>query len=138
MDERNLRMDKIIEGIINRTWRREDGRFGVFIFDSVPFAVTLENDKLCIPAGRYLCKRTRTPTYGIVFEITGVPGRTAILIHWGNIDDNSKGCVLLGESFNVWSDGSVSVASSKIAFQEFMQRAEGIDSFWLTVKETWE
>lgn len=125
---------------INRTHHREDGTFGTLDIDGLPICLTLErkwqnNEKgvSCIPAGSYLAKRIQSPKFGNTFEVTSVPSRANILIHWGNIDMDSQGCILLGESFNIWKTGQCSVASSKIAFAEFCQRLEHVDSFILEI-----
>lgn len=128
---------------INRCFSRNDGTFGMLSIDSFPICLTLErqwqnNAKgiSCIPAGSYLCKRVISPKFGRTFEVTGVPGRDAILFHAGNIDDDSHGCILLGEELSVWkADGSCSIASSKVAFLDFMARLSGIDEFELLIKE---
>jgi uncharacterized protein DUF5675 len=56
------------------------------------------------PPGEYLCRRRRSPHFGPVYEVTGVPGRSSILIHTGNFGgDVAKGflthvlgCIILG------------------------------------------
>lgn len=132
-----------MQATIIRVSRRNDGTPGVFLLDNLPIAVTLERqwkDNLpnvsCIPTGQFICKRIKSPKYGNTFQII-VPGRDLIEFHWGNIDDNTLGCVLLGENFDTWKDGSLSIASSKTAFDEFIRRTLGVDSFMLTVKEAY-
>ncbi len=57
-----------------------------------------------IPPGEYVCRVRRSPHFGPVYEVTGVPLRTLILIHTGNWGgDVSKGfrshvlgCIVLG------------------------------------------
>jgi hypothetical protein len=59
----------------------------------------------CVPAGRYRCVWVRSPRFGWVYHVTGVPERTAILIHGGNLAGDAtagwkthvQGCILLGE-----------------------------------------
>lgn len=118
-----------IKVTIQRTHLRVDGTFGVLDINGLPICVTLERvwadnkkGESCIPAGCYVARRVLSPKFGNTFEITGVNGRDAILFHWGNIDLDSHGCVLLGESFHIWNAGQCSIASSKVAFAEFMQR----------------
>lgn len=38
----------------------------------------------CIPAGQYECKIVQSPRFGRVYQVAKVPGRSQILIHWGN------------------------------------------------------
>lgn len=52
----------------------------------------------CIPPGIYKMKRAVSPHFGDVFEIVGVPGRSHILLHAGNTEEDTDGCVLLGLS----------------------------------------
>lgn len=58
----------------------------------------------CIPTGLYLCRPYSSPRFPDVYEVTGVPGRSAILFHSGNFaGDRFKGyksdvdgCILPG------------------------------------------
>lgn len=114
--------------------------YGVLISGDTPFAVTLErawNNNLkgvsCIPVGTYLCKRVNSPKFGNTFEVTGVPGRDAILFHKGNIHDDSHGCILVGEQFNPVM-GENGITASKEGFAEFLAKTADVDSFTLTVE----
>ena len=125
---------------LKRIAQNDDGTFGVLIDGMVtPFALTLENrwrnnekNISCIPEGWYICKRIISPRFGETFQITEVPGRSHILFHWGNLDDDTQGCVLLGEEFGVLG-GETAILSSKRAFKEFMTRLDGLDKFALNV-----
>jgi len=127
---------------------RLDGVTSVFldnILDQwLPFALTLERPWLnnakgisCIPAGTYICKRVDSPKFGNTFEVTGVPNRDAILLHKGNIDDDSHGCILVGEQFSVWQDNSCSISASDAGFKEFLARTVAINEFELEIREVW-
>lgn len=147
MGEDTVDIDNGIQSMIHaasllRSVYRNDGTFGIFVVDTVPICLTCERPWLnnqtgvsCIPTGVYVCKRVNSPKFGDTFEVTNVKGRSEILLHRGNIDDDSHGCIILGESFNIWTTGQVSIASSKEAFAEFLQRAVGSDSFQLDVRE---
>ena len=105
--------------IIRRVWESKSGIFGVMIDlkkDQV-FATTLENDEYAIPPGMYQLKKYSSAKYPKTFEVVGVPGRTKILLHKGNIEDHSKGCILIGEQF----EGDAILQSGK-GFKEFMNR----------------
>ena len=52
----------------------------------------------CIPTGTYSCIRHNSPSHPNTWEVTGVPDRSEILIHNGNIDTQSEGCILVGDS----------------------------------------
>ncbi|WP_018124960.1 DUF5675 family protein [Desulfovibrio oxyclinae] len=92
----------------------------------------------CIPAGRYRCRRRWSSRFGReLFEVSDVPGRTAILIHAGNTTDDIEGCVLLGESRDVGNRyfGKPAVLESRSAMTRFMERLHGVNAFDLTVEE---
>ena len=123
------------------------GTFGiVFVESDPPFAVTLERQwmnnekgKSCIPTGEYTCKRTFSPKFGSTFEVTGVTGRSAILFHKGNIEDDSHGCILVGESFDpVIKDGKLipyGITASGAGYRQFMDVFKSESEFKLVVKE---
>lgn len=140
--------------------RNADVEFGVFghlsLYDEagkrIGFWHTVEDDWLdnkanqsCVPAGRYLCKRTIFHKHGYAtFEITGVPGRDLCLFHVANSEEDVQGCVGLGTrkgSIKVHDEDAPgrpetekwSVADSKTAFNQFMNLLAGVDEFWVEV-----
>ena len=70
----------------------------------------------CIPSGSYRAVWHRSPRYGHVYLVTGVPERSHILIHGGNVGGDStqglkthtRGCILPGRR-----RGSLTVNSKK-------------------------
>ncbi|QDQ86234.1 hypothetical protein FMZ60_00485 [Alcaligenaceae bacterium SJ-26] len=94
----------------------------------------------CIPTGEYECCLVDSPRFGIVYGVQGVPGRSHILIHAGNVaGDRDKGrcsdvdgCILLGLERGVCK-GQCGVLKSKAALSMFMVRMEG-RPFRLVVK----
>ena len=100
-------------------------------------SVTLPNGVVkpgaCIPAGLYLCKRVISPRFGDTFEVWGVPGRSKILWHWGNIADDSHGCILVGNEFEPSRGQTDAILSSKDAFEEFMRLQRDVMSFQLSI-----
>ena len=113
-----------------------DGMFGVLIDnEDKPFAVTLENSELYIDSGLYVCKKTtyhkhNYPTY----EVTGVPGRTRILIHLGNLNSDSRGCICIGENFT-FINGKTAIGMSRSGFKEFMSKLSGINEFTIIITD---
>jgi hypothetical protein len=111
----------------------EHGMFGVLVDREIPFAVTLEPDGTqvkYIPSGVYDCHSTMYHKGGYpTFEII-VPGRERILFHKGNTEADTRGCVLVGESFGVLN-GKPGILQSGEGFSEFMSKVG--DSFRLTV-----
>ena len=85
--------------------------------------------KSCIPAGVYAMAMRSSPmvarTSGGEFqrgwEIAGVPGRSLIMIHPGNWQHDSNGCVLVGRAHDVIT-GKPGVTASRAAFKDLMQR----------------
>jgi hypothetical protein len=101
-----------------------------------PICVTLElqwlnnqHDISCIPEGTYTAVRYMSPKRGYeVFELKNVPDREAIEIHIGNYPSDTDGCILLGLEY-----GDNSIGSSKLAFEKFMNKLEGVNQITLKV-----
>ena len=95
---------------------------GSLSWDSWKF-VSLENEKLFIPAGTYKLEWHVSPHLGnaTVLTLVGVPGRTEILIHWGNHEDCSEGCILCG----LVRDGN-SIDTTQTACQMLYQKVRAI------------
>ena len=79
-----------------------------------------------IPAGVYAVKlrtvggfhgryQARYPWHQGMLHVQNVPGFEFILIHTGNTDDHTAGCLLTGESATI-SQGDMSVGMSRIAY----------------------
>ncbi len=131
------------------------GTFGVLIgLEDIPFAVTLErpwkNNEpsrgdvpgSCIPVGRYRCLRCRvspdygfkdSPKFGDTFQVYQVPRRTTILFHKGNLDDDTRGCILVGEQFEPIYNKPGIAASAK-GFDEFLRLTAPVNEFWLSIQ----
>jgi hypothetical protein len=131
----NLRLIRLTRTALTPT-------FGVLVRDDgIPFALTLERPWLdnqrsvsCINTGTYAALRHKSPRFGETFWLQDVSGRSEILLHKGNIDDDTHGCILVGEQFNpvMGEDG---ITASKAGFDEFMALQRGCDEFSLTVKD---
>lgn len=119
----------------------EHGTFGTWVVDGQPMCLTLEPYKRdnasnvsCIPTGQYIIERRFSEKYQWHFIVNDVQGRSFILIHWGNLDDHTEGCIILAEEFGLLND-DWALLSSKRAFNEFMDRMEGINEALLTIVE---
>lgn len=117
------------------------GTFGVIRYGQVPFVLTLERpwednkeNVSCIPAGRYRCRKIRSPKFGDTYEICDVPGRTHVLLHWGNFIEDTEGCVLVGEEFSGTFDRPF-IAASKRGFLELMKLLNGDVEFDLVITD---
>jgi hypothetical protein len=117
--------------------------FGVLLTeDKIPFALTLERPWLenrknlsCIPIGIYGCTRINSPKFGETFMVMNVLNRSEILFHKGNIDDDTHGCILVGEQFEQINK-EAGIIASKHGFEEFMAHLTGINSFSLEIKDS--
>lgn len=121
----------------------QKGTFGVLLAEidgvELPFALTLERPWAgnargvsCIPDGDYTCRRVQSPKFGNTFEVTNVVGRSEILLHTGNIDEDSHGCIIIGDAFDPVL-GSYGVVSSKHAFAELLDLTSDVDTFDLSI-----
>ena len=126
--------------ILKRVATNDYGTFGVLIYNSIPFAVTLEpswRDNLpnvsCIPAETYHCIRYESKKFGETFLVEGVPGRSGILFHKGNVEDDTRGCILVGEEFDPVF-GKPGIKMSGDGFSEFKKLIGEDDEFVLEVR----
>ena len=121
-----------MEVTILRFEESEKGCPGILVIDEELFCLTLEPDsndpeRFQIPIGYYTCKRFWGKKFGETFEIV-VKDHSAILLHAGNFEEDTTGCVLLG-----MMKGTNSVGYSRIAHTAFMKRMKGIDEFPLRI-----
>lgn len=91
-----------------------------------------------IPPGTYTCVRGMHQLAHMsapfeTFEITGVQHHSKLLFHTGNLNEDSEGCVLLGQSLGQL-DGAKAVLESHDAFKNFMQLQTGLSTFPLVVE----
>lgn len=124
--------------ILNRQPSTPDGTFGALTdADGNKICVTcelpwLDNEprKSCIPLGVYPCIPHNSMAHPDTWEVTNVPGRSEILLHNGNIDTQSAGCILVGDSFGTLN-GKPAVLNSVAT----LKKLRGIlpDKFQLTV-----
>jgi len=151
----NLHLQRRPDGI------RPDGIFSNVIGENGPIGVGLEHAYPVVdgrgeaagegqagtyapklPAGTYECVRSMHRLHGMdhdfeTFEITGVPGHSGVLFHWGNWNEDSEGCVLLGEAIALGEHNGAHVemvTNSRAAFARFMALQEGVERFVLTVE----
>lgn len=127
-----------------------DGSYGVLIRDDgFPWLLTLEDEQRqnqrgvsAIPEGIYTVVRTVTPKHGECFMVTGVPDRSAILIHSGNSEKDTEGCILLGKEYGKVTgkdedsgaiESQTAILRSKEAMKEFMDYLAGEQGFSLRI-----
>lgn len=90
----------------------------------------------CIPEGIYACKPHEGTKWHRVWEITGVPDRSAILIHSGNTTDDIEGCIIVGRQIGELNN-KTAVLQSADALNELRRLIGAGNEFQLTItKET--
>ena len=91
---------------IHRQPSTPDGTLGEFVDslgEHVCYTIELtwnnnEPDTSSIPAGDYTVIPHNSAAHPNVWEVANVPGRAGILIHNGNTENDSKGCIIVGDS----------------------------------------
>jgi hypothetical protein len=115
-DEPTPKIDLTLKRIVEN----QDGIFGVLLQGEKPLCLTLENNWFnntrnisAIPTGVYECVPHNGAKYKNVWRLKDVPNRSAILIHAGNIEDDSRGCILVGSEFGLYKGKKAILGSVK-------------------------
>lgn len=113
--------------LLSRRQTGDGGTFGELFVNGKFFAFTLEPDEdrpshPAIPVGVYKVIVTLSARFKRRLPlIVGVPGRTGIRIHPGNLESDTEGCILLGTSQTAHGIGNSRVACEK--FQTVLEQA---------------
>jgi len=98
---------------------------------------TLENPWLnneptisCIPAGKYICKKYTSEKYPNVWQVKNVEGRSYILIHNGNLEKHTQGCILVGREWGFLNE-ELAVLSSNPTLNGLRKKLD--DEFTLEI-----
>lgn len=76
----------------------------------------------CIPCGVYVVQRKTSFRFGQCFELQNVLGRDAILIHAGNFNKDTHGCILIGHGFrDINEDNEVDLLNSRTAIKNLLR-----------------
>lgn len=127
--------------VLQRAWADERATLGMLSIMGEPHdpIFTLENPLRTtvidnrIPAGQYICAPYSGTIHKDVYIIQNIPGRTAILIHPGNTEKDTEGCVLVGLSASCENNEPVIEGSRKA--MEYFREIIGNESFNLIVVE---
>lgn len=119
------------------------GTFGVWLdAHKRPMFVTLEDEwldnaigKSCVPDGVYICEPFISEKFGDVWELQPTEPRTAILIHAGNTNEDTRGCILPGKMFGKLG-ADYAVLDSRVAL-ESLRRIESEHTFVLRITNPW-
>ena len=93
----------------------------------------------CIMPGSYICRPYSSARFPNVYEVTKVPGRSAILIHSGNhagdvskgLRSDVEGCILVGTGMRRFL-GQTAAISSRLALNQ-LRAAIGKNKFELVI-----
>lgn len=134
---------------IKRYLVEEDGVFGAMYDDEYRLiARTLEHSYPIdgefltkVAAGQYKCVRHQPhhlpyETF-ILCDVPSFQGEpvTGILIHIGNFNKDSDGCILIGELIVNEKEVGLMLLHSKEAFERFMKLQDGVSEFLLTIQD---
>jgi len=94
-----------------------------------------DNKKMvsCISCGNYIIQKHTSPKFGDCFWLPVVLGRSEILIHAGNITNDTTGCLLVG-LYSGFINGEYQVLNSKKALSMLLGHIKG-DTAELTIKQ---
>lgn len=94
-----------------------DGKFYCYTLEDEKRDVKVKRET-CIPCGTYKVVFYNSPSHGKKsLMIENVPGFSYILIHPGNTEDDTMGCLLPGKRIGKLN-GKRAVLDSKIAYKE--------------------
>jgi len=126
---------------LRRIEETNDGTIGILLFDKIIQCFILENKNMnnepyvsCIPTGVYTCRRKISKRFSETFEICNVPGRSHILFHVGNIQDDTDGCLLPGLRTGMLKNKRAVLDSGK-AFVRLMNSLTILNEFKLVITE---
>lgn len=117
------------------------GRFTLFngldkVFDCVTLELPWEDNQTnisCVPKGVYKVSPRYSDKYKNHYILEDVPNRRYILIHHGNFNTDSRGCILLGSRFaQINSDSLLDITASRRTISELLSITNG-KGFKLTI-----
>ena len=134
-------MIKVIIDRLNYSEKQTEGLLTVYDGSEIIFNCwTLELPNLnnqkrvsCIPKGTYEVVKRSSTKYKAHFHVLNVPNRSYILIHNGNYNYHTKGCLLVGKTLkDINNDGLRDVTSSKVTLNKLNKILP--NDFELTIK----
>ncbi len=134
-------MIKVIIDRLNYSEKQTEGLLTIYENSEIIFNCwTLELPNLnnrqivsCIPEGNYKVVKRSSTKYKNHFHVLDVPNRSYILIHNGNYNYHTKGCILVGKVLkDINKDGLRDVTSSKSTMNKLNKLLP--ESFELIIK----
>ena len=94
----------------------------ILIFDTLELPYRNNQRSIsCIPSGTYVVKRKTSIRHGQCLSIEAVPGRSNVLIHKGNFNSDTKGCILIGNGFkDINFDEDLDLLNSRLAMKNLL------------------
>ena len=87
----------------------------------------------CIPTGVYVVKAKYSFRFGKCFELQNVLGRSAILIHHGNFNADTHGCILIGQGFrDIDFDDQMDVLNSRLSMKQLLNSLRSTTTITIT------
>ena len=106
------------------------------VYDCVSLELAWKDNETnisCVPTGTYKVTPRYSDKYTQHFILENVPNRKLILIHAGNFNTDTKGCILLGTSFGkINQDSMLDITASRRATSELLFATNG-EGFELTI-----
>lgn len=91
----------------------------LLLFDTLELTwMNNARQKSCVPDGTYVVKPRFSFRFGRCYELQSVLERDCILVHKGNFNRNTKGCILIGNGFrDIDGDFQLDVLNSAMAMK---------------------
>jgi hypothetical protein len=91
----------------------------------LPWKANMRNVS-CVPKGVYKVVPRKSPKYKNHFILEDVPNRKFILIHQGNYNTDTRGCILVGSRFGkINNDTLLDIAASRRTLLELLETTKG-------------
>jgi Family of unknown function (DUF5675) len=91
----------------------------------------------CLKPGKYIVRKKTSFRFGKVFELLFTPGRTNILIHQGNFNSQTKGCILIGNGLiDINRDFQVDVLNSRSSMKNLL--ATLVEQTTIEIYNAWD
>lgn len=116
-----------------------DGQVAMYTLEPPPAQLAPLCDHPAIPPGRYLVKISHSEHFNaMVPHVLDVPNRSMIEIHWGNVADDTHGCILVGLTRE-----HASIELSRMAFNSLNPKIAAAqarnEDVWITlVNPAWQ
>lgn len=95
--------------------------YRIFSTIELPYLANQKNVS-SIPEGVYKIRERYSYKFGNHLEVLGVPGRSLILLHYGNYKQDTQGCILVGQYHqDINNDGNLDVVNSKKSMQDLLK-----------------